>query len=407
MACCILLTSCSDKSTEFTEFKVPEPKTTQNHPDTNNNNRPQVSSQDNDGNDDIRTSPLPTVTPQATPIIIPPPVVSPTPIITPIATPIATPVATPLVTPANTPTIIPTPIVKLQNIDDQFIQNNKPLVDILWVIDNSGSMGNEQASLAMHFDRFINNFIVKDVPFRMAITTTDAKTSWNGRDGRDGTSVCDWHKLTAYSAQADIKSFKSTFKKCINVGVKGSGIEQGLNGAARFLTRYGRQSGYSPFLRKDAYLIIIIVSDEEDQNTRPVQKYLNSFYHYKNYQKGKVKVYSIVNLLKSDIRTSYESLGLRYKLASLKTQGNYASIRSNFSSTLANFSDGILNLISSFTLSQTPYKISDSRNLIVKVNGRRTTNFTYYKAKNYIRFWKGSVPPAGSSINISYKIQVN
>lgn len=53
-------------------------------------------------------------------------------------------------------------------------------VDILFVIDNSGSMGEEQANLAANFDDFINVLEDKDVEanYRIGITTTDNGNPW-------------------------------------------------------------------------------------------------------------------------------------------------------------------------------------------------------------------------------------
>lgn len=47
-------------------------------------------------------------------------------------------------------------------------------IDILWVIDNSGSMETSQTSLAQNFQSFIQNFKNKNFDFQMAFTTTDA-----------------------------------------------------------------------------------------------------------------------------------------------------------------------------------------------------------------------------------------
>lgn len=46
-------------------------------------------------------------------------------------------------------------------------------IDIVWVIDNSLSMYDEQEALANNFDSFINGFIQKHFDFKMAITTID------------------------------------------------------------------------------------------------------------------------------------------------------------------------------------------------------------------------------------------
>lgn len=51
-------------------------------------------------------------------------------------------------------------------------------VDILFVIDNSGSMGEEQATLAANFDAFIDELEEVDADYRIGITTTDDGNPW-------------------------------------------------------------------------------------------------------------------------------------------------------------------------------------------------------------------------------------
>ena len=47
-------------------------------------------------------------------------------------------------------------------------------VDLLWVLDNSGSMCEEQASLRKNFKRFVDTLRQKPIDFNMAVTTTGA-----------------------------------------------------------------------------------------------------------------------------------------------------------------------------------------------------------------------------------------
>ena len=46
-------------------------------------------------------------------------------------------------------------------------------VDVLFVVDNSGSMGEEQAKLAANFSRFVERLEELDANYRIAVTTTD------------------------------------------------------------------------------------------------------------------------------------------------------------------------------------------------------------------------------------------
>src|SRR5262249_38256966 len=66
-----------------------------------------------------------------------------------------------------------------------FRQNDAQLntkIDVLWVIDNSGSMETSQKNLADNFPTFIQKFSDKGYDFKLAVTTTDsylANPIWN------------------------------------------------------------------------------------------------------------------------------------------------------------------------------------------------------------------------------------
>lgn len=58
---------------------------------------------------------------------------------------------------------------------DTYQQVSVRKVDILWVVDNSGSMGPKQARLAANFNGFIQQLVNANPPidFHIAVTTTD------------------------------------------------------------------------------------------------------------------------------------------------------------------------------------------------------------------------------------------
>ena len=50
---------------------------------------------------------------------------------------------------------------------DEFSQNTAAMVDILWVVDNSGSMQEEQQGLGESFEAFIQNLIASGVDYHI------------------------------------------------------------------------------------------------------------------------------------------------------------------------------------------------------------------------------------------------
>ncbi|MBK8202737.1 MAG: hypothetical protein IPK68_10610 [Bdellovibrionales bacterium] len=58
-----------------------------------------------------------------------------------------------------------------------FFQNSgavSPKIDLLWVVDNSGSMHSSQVNVANNFSSFISDFSSRGFDYRMAVVATDA-----------------------------------------------------------------------------------------------------------------------------------------------------------------------------------------------------------------------------------------
>ncbi len=85
-----------------------------------------------------------------------------------------------------------------------------PKVNILFVVDNSGSMRVEQANLAANFTSFIEEFN-PNIKFTMGITTTDSKHEPNSMN-----------RLNSYQMNQNRTKFINNFKEMIRVGIRGS-----------------------------------------------------------------------------------------------------------------------------------------------------------------------------------------
>lgn len=279
-------------------------------------------------------------------------------------------------------------------ITDLFTQQavNKKPVDILWVVDNSGSMGDEQASLANNFDRFIRSFVSKDIDFKMAITTTDMTAAYSGLDIGNSRLL-----LTKAKMDQDQNTFINNFKALIAVGTRGDGYEKGMAGMKRFLERY------PDFIRSESIFAIIFVSDEPEQSDQTASYYANHLWNLKSGYKGLIKAYSIVT-------TSLPSsqVGRKYMELSNLTSGKYHDIMGDFYNILSEIGDQVVELASSYPLSKP--RVVD-RDLVVSTKAlggtlweKKTegTHFDYYPGSNSISFKSGHIPPAGSQIKADY-----
>lgn len=262
-------------------------------------------------------------------------------------------------------------------------------VDILWVIDDSGSMADNQDALARNFNNFISQFLDKKIDFKMAITTTD------GTSTRNGKMIGDSSMLTSASAIGNRAAFTNNFTKWVKVGTSGSGIEQGLKCASSFLDRYS-----ASFLRPDAYLAIVFVSDENDQSDKKVNDYITRFQSAK-INKGMVKAYSIVTE-KMPVNAQWETIGTRYNEVSVATSGTMSEITEDFSGTLKDIGAQIVKLIDSFALSESPA----NNTVQVYVNNIEVKSGWSYDLTNHsVKFDTNAVPSEGTKIEIRYKVQ--
>jgi hypothetical protein len=282
--------------------------------------------------------------------------------------------------------------VVYENREEIFTQSAEVTrkLDILWVIDNSGSMADDQTALGQNFDAFIGEFIQRDVDFKMAITTTDP------RSGRQGVMISGSDtKLTSSKAKSNPSQFMNDFKNLVKVGTSGSGNEQGLAGASVFKNNYKNS-----FFREDAYFAIVIVSDEEDSSPNSVESYVANLQAVKA-NPGFVKIYSIVDLDNSNRGSGITTGSLRYQKASNLTSGTKAEIDGNWYQNLLDMGESIINLLDSFALAAAPVLGS----VEVYVDGVLiSSGYSYDSSSHSIKFESGYLPPAGSTIRVTYKV---
>lgn len=278
---------------------------------------------------------------------------------------------------------------KITKIEDNFhIKSSGQKLDILWVIDNSGSMGDEQKALGENFEAFIKEFIKKEIDFKMAITTTDTREKYAGKSYKNSIDL-----LTSDKLKANKLKFLNDFSNLVKVGVKGSGYEKGIKASEIFTQNYASQ-----WLRDDAYLTIVYLSDEEDQSEKSVDSYLKSIQKIKR-NNGLIKAYSIVDMVPRRKRGAIVRGYARYKEIVQKTGGEVASIKGSFYDTLLNMGEQISNLSQQYPLSKRPHEV---KLIKVSVNEVINTEWLYDEKSNSIAFDSQHIPASGSKITISY-----
>ena|GEM_PF-6653429 len=277
------------------------------------------------------------------------------------------------------------PMAKIDNTcpglkTENFTQNEDTHAGILWVVDNSGSMGNEQANLAKNFSSFIDLFLAKNINFTMGVTTTDSKHS-----------LTSLSQLTSAEAKNDELKFKDNFRNLIKVGITGSGREKGYNGSKTFLDN----TTYKDLLLTEAnsHLITIYISDEPDQSNQDAQYYID---HFKTLvpKTSMFQSHAIVDLDNSGRADATK--GAKYLESVTYSKGTSGDIQGNFATVLSKIGQSIVELLDQFILASVPYEPS----IKVFVNDVETTDWTFITQQNSIKFT--TAPAEGAKIKITY-----
>ncbi|MEW6431925.1 MAG: hypothetical protein AB1730_10500 [Myxococcota bacterium] len=159
-------------------------------------------------------------------------------------------------------------------------------VDILWVVDSSGSMAPKQARLAANFQGFINQLVSADPPidFHIAVTSTDTDAAANRGKLRPWTISGFTEDFIACAPTAqggvscntgpDVMSAVAAFGQMSQVGITGSAQERGLYAAYLALTNPLNHStpAVTRFVRPEAALYVVVVSDEDDASCNPLTR---------------------------------------------------------------------------------------------------------------------------------------
>ena len=178
---------------------------------------------------------------------------------------------------------------------DLFTDSEAQKVDVLFVVDDSGSMSEEQENLSGSFEAFIQEAASWDSDYRIGVTTTTISLFELSGGALYGSppwvTEANWEK----------------FVNIVEVGTTGSGDEQGIWAAfiatsspaidppegtceldtdcsLNRICHEGQCQGINySFFRDDAALEVVFVSDEEDNSPEELDAYLNHFRAIKGY----------------------------------------------------------------------------------------------------------------------------
>ena len=150
-------------------------------------------------------------------------------------------------------------------------------VDVLFVVDNSGSMLEEQENLARNFPQLVDRLEAAEIDYRVGVVTSDLGTApfaeqcEAGEQGRlattpgEGMESCQmpigpWLERTQSGTNAPGDDLRAAFSCMARRGTSGCGFEQTLESMYRALDPTTNPN----FIREQAALAVVIISDEDD-----------------------------------------------------------------------------------------------------------------------------------------------
>ncbi len=271
---------------------------------------------------------------------------------------------------------------------DAYLQQGNNWTDVLWVVDNSCSMGDEQGKLGDDFSYFHSIINAAGVDYRLATVTTD-NYYFQG-----GTKVID----------NNTPNGASVFESNCNLGTSGSGTERGMYEAWEALSLAVNNSYPNDgFYRVDAGLRIVFVSDENDDSG-------NWSGYTANFQSLKLNPDHVIlsaicgtdgfNAVSCSGAGGYADPGSGYVEGVNQTGGILASIcDADWSSALTNMAWMTINLADTFALT---YQAIPNT-IEVYVNGVLiTTGWSYDPLLNAVVFDPAYVPDDGDNVEIDY-----
>ena len=311
---------------------------------------------------------------------------------------------------------------------DEYIQTSGQTVDVLLVVDNSASMCEEQDSLAENMDRFVHQAALFNVDdYQVGVVNTeissDAIFGAAEPDPERGRLLGDPRIATPGNGGGNVVAGHVTDIGCEGAGAQESGLE-----AARLALSHpwireepagncngdgdcqggeecvgGECVGWNRgFLRDDASLEVVFLSDEEDQSPARVSFYVDFLKSIKGFRnEGLLHASAIVGPPGGcQSNNGAADAGNRYIDVVEATNGSWHSIcAEDYGPALDEIGNRAFGVRVQFFLSRVP----DPATITVTVeDAARPQGWEYDEDSNSVIFDEAAVPEPGEAVAISY-----
>jgi len=303
----------------------------------------------------------------------------------------------------------------ISTVEDVFHQPSQVKSDVLFAIDNSGSMSDDQQALANNFTEFIDWATTLQVDFHIGVVATEVNSGDSNvgnprRDIEPGVLVYVPNQTPKIITNST-PNINSAFAANVNIGDCCSDEQEaGLQAAWMALSPplVDDPTKNGGFLREDAKLYIIAVSDEQDQSKGETDFYVDFFQNIKGPRNtDMMKVSAIVAPPNDTTCGPQDGGGTRSIDVATRTNGIFESICGNWAVALNALGMDAFAAIREFPLSRP----ADPNTITVKVNGvvvpragsqGGADGWTYYGDTNSVFFGDSVVPDKGDTIIVSY-----
>lgn len=250
--------------------------------------------------------------------------------------------------------------------------NNK--VDILVVIDNSGSMEYEQKNMASRVKNLLS--VIKGLDWQIAVTTTDPRDITLG-DGRLVPLTGKTGKYILTSAMSDSDA-QTTLGATLQRPETGSGSEQAIYATYRAIERSLAASGGNVnFIRSDAQLAVLVISDE-DESANGTKNDPQSLLNFISKTYSGQKAFSFHSIITRPGDTACKSTngyayGYRYEQFSKLTGGVIGDVcAADYAVQVQGIAEGVRKTLKSITLACAPV-VDSIRTVTVTKDGQAYT----------------------------------
>ncbi|MBM4321434.1 MAG: VWA domain-containing protein [Deltaproteobacteria bacterium] len=285
------------------------------------------------------------------------------------------------------------------------------VVDVLWVVDNSGSMANERERLATSFAHFIRALQQRRIDYHVGVISTQVEGEGHGGELRPTGGA---ERFIVPRTPDAVR----IFAEMVDFPPGNEREEPGLEAMRLALSEELRSGANRGFLRQDSALAVIVVSDEDDGSFGEAAHFARFLRHTRQPGDELLASFSAIAGLppagctpagEEHVFGAAVPVAERYLEVVELTGGLSGSIcDTDFDPILAALGQRVGKLTRIFPLSAIPRR----ETMTVRIDGRLVAAddeegmvWRYIEAIRSVVFEERAVPPSGSEVRVAYVVE--